>query len=169
MKLEIKILDKRIDTDDMRPQYQTEGAAAIDLRACTLDPLGGKPKELVDQLNLYPGHKVKIGAGFAIHLEDNEDEDAPFVKLAGMLIPRSGLGSRGIVLSNVVGLIDADFQGHITMAIENRGGDVFSFFPLERLAQMVIVPVFTPEFKVVNEFSVITARGSGGFNSTGTE
>ena len=162
MKLEIKILDKRIDTNDMRPQYQTPGAAAIDLRACTLDPLGKQPKELADQLNLYPGHKVKIGAGFAIHLDGYEE-----LKMAALLIPRSGLGSKGVVLSNVVGLIDQDFQGHVTMAIENRGDDVFSFFPLERIAQMMIVPVFTPQFVVVEEFSRNTERGAGGFGSTG--
>ena len=168
MKLEIKIFDQRIDCDDKRPQYQTSGACAVDLRACTLDPLG-TPKQITEKINLYPGHKVKVGAGFAVHLVDVSDTepDAPFIKIASLLIPRSGLGSDGIVLSNTVGLIDSDYQGEVIMSLENRGHEVFIVEPMVRLAQMMVIPCFTPEFEFVPAFSSTTERGAGGFNSTG--
>lgn len=169
MKLELKIIDQRIDNEDMRPKYQTAGACAIDLRACTMNPGEGMAMPMIEKINLYPTAKVKIGAGFAIHLRDISDTgpDVPFVKLASLLIPRSGLGSSGIVLSNTVGLIDSDYQGEVIMAIENRSNEVFIIEPLVRLAQMMIVPCFTPEFEIVEEFTETTERGAGGFNSTG--
>jgi len=164
VKLEIVIHEERlINTEGMFPNYAIPGSAAIDLRACRID---GKP--MTSKINLYPGHKVKIGAGFAVHLQHEDFADNEYqVKLASMIIPRSGLGSKGIRLSNVLGLIDSDFQGEIIMAIENTGDEVFILEPMDRIAQMAIVSVFTPGFEVVEQFSQDTARGAGGFGSTG--
>ena len=163
MKVELKILDDRISGLN----YATAGAAAVDLRACTLDPLG-TPKPIIEKINLYPGHKVKIGAGVALSLATmNHGEDAS-LRFAAIILPRSGLGTAGIQLSNVVGLIDEDFQGEIVMAIENRGEEVYVLEPTSRLAQMYITPVIVPHFEVVDQFSAPSERGAGGFGSTGT-
>lgn len=158
MNLEIKIIDSRLEGNE---SYMSVGACAMDLRACRLG------EKQLEKINLYPGGKVKIGAGFAIHLDENDPDEPPFVKLAGMILPRSGLGSRGIRLGNVVGLVDSDFQGEIIMAIENQGEEMFVIEPMMRLAQMMIVPAFVPSFTVVEEFTKTTERGAGGFGSTG--
>ncbi len=151
MKIELILLDPRIDG----MHYGSEGAAACDLRACRL---GDKPLDF--NINMHPGHKVKIGAGFAMHL-------APM--MAALILPRSGLGSAGIRLSNVVGLIDSDYQGEIIVALENQGTEVFVLEPMMRIAQLLITPYMRPEVSIVREFSIETDRGTGGFGSTGHE
>ncbi len=168
MEIEVKILDSRIDTYKMRPQYQTAGACAIDLRACTLID---SQSPIESAFTLYPCEKVKIGAGFSMHLVDQSDDieaDSPYVRIAALLIPRSGLGNKGIHLSNVVGLVDSDYQGEFIISIHNTGTDEFVINPMERLAQAMLVPALIPEFRFVSEFSARTERGDGGFGSTGT-
>ena len=152
--MELKILDYRISG----LTYGSELAAGADLRACTLDPVGSR-KAFTEAVNLYPGHKVKIGCGFALHLG---------VNTCALILPRSGLGTAGIRLSNVIGLIDADYQGEVIVAIENQSNDVFILEPLARIAQLVITPFLRPHFEIVDEFTVATKRGDGGFGSTGT-
>ena len=147
--VELKILDPRLHEWGI-PRYRSAGAAAIDLHACLDAPLElapGSPAELVP-------------AGFSIFIRD------PFV--AATILPRSGLGHRqGIVLGNLTGLIDADYQGPILVSLWNRGGDVARIAPGERIAQMMFVPVIRPRFAVVEDFSTATERGGGGFGSTG--
>jgi dUTP pyrophosphatase len=145
-KLEVKILDERVR--GMLPQYGTPGAAGLDLRAC-LD------KELV----LEPGQSTLVSTGIAIHIGDPG--------YAAMILPRSGLGAKnGIVLGNLVGLIDSDYQGPLMVSLWNRGQAKFAIQPLDRIAQLIIVPVVQVGFEVVEEFAA-SARGAGGFGSTG--
>ncbi|HWD23124.1 MAG TPA: dUTP diphosphatase [Burkholderiales bacterium] len=145
-KLEVKILDERIR--GMLPHYATAGAAGLDLRACVEAPL-----------TLQPGDSQLVRSGIAIHVGDP--------RYAAIVLPRSGLGSRhGIVLGNLVGLIDSDYQGEVLVSVWNRGKAVFTIQPLDRIAQLVIVPVVQVEFDVVEEFAA-SARGAGGFGSTG--
>jgi dUTP pyrophosphatase len=145
-KLEVKILDERVR--GMLPQYGTPGAAGLDLRAC-LD------KELV----LEPGQSTLVPTGIAIHIGDPG--------YAAMILPRSGLGAKnGIVLGNLVGLIDSDYQGPLMVSLWNRGQAKFAIQPLDRIAQLIIVPVVQVGFEVVEEFAA-SARGAGGFGSTG--
>jgi dUTP pyrophosphatase len=145
-KLEVKILDQRIR--GMLPHYATAGAAGLDLRACIETPL-----------SLAPGDAQLVSAGIAIHVGD--------AGYAAMILPRSGLGAKnGIVLGNLVGLIDSDYQGPIMVSLWNRGKASFTIQPLDRIAQMVLVPVMQVELEVVEEFAA-TARGAGGFGSTG--
>jgi dUTP pyrophosphatase len=146
-KLEVKILDERIRA--MLPHYATAGAAGLDLRAC------------VDSaLTLNPGDSQLVSAGIAIHVGDPG--------YAAMILPRSGLGSKsGIVLGNLVGLIDSDYQGPLMVSVWNRGKAAFTIQPLDRIAQLIVVPVLQIEFEVVEQFSA-SARGAGGFGSTGT-
>ena len=145
-KLEVRILDPRIR--DSLPHYATPGAAGLDLRACLDAPLV-----------LQPGDSQLVPSGLAIHLGDSG--------LAAILLPRSGLGAKhGIVLGNLVGLIDSDYQGQIFVSIWNRGKAAFTIEPLERIAQLVVVPVVQVEFEVVEQFAA-SARGAGGFGSTG--
>lgn len=145
-KLAIKILDERARSQ--LPAYSSAGAAGLDLRACIDQPLTVKPGEC----HLVP-------TGIAIHLDD--------AGLAAMILPRSGLGHRhGIVLGNLVGLIDSDYQGEILVSLWNRGSDPFVLHPMERVAQMVIVPVVQVELQVVGDFAA-SERGAGGFGSTG--
>ena len=145
-KLEVRILDARIR--DSLPHYGTPGAAGLDLRACLDAPLV-----------LQPGDSQLVPSGLAIHLGD--------AGLAGILLPRSGLGAKhGIVLGNLVGLIDSDYQGQILVSVWNRGKTAFTIEPLERIAQLVVVPVVQVEFQVVEQFAA-SARGAGGFGSTG--
>ncbi len=147
--IELKILDPRLGSDYPLPNYATEGAAGIDLRAMVDGPVA-----------LAPGETQLIGTGIAIHIGD------PGV--AAMLLPRSGLGHKhGIVLGNLVGLIDSDYQGEVMVSCWNRGSDRFQIEPGERLAQMVFVPVLQASFNVVDEFSP-TIRGAGGFGHTGS-
>ena len=147
MKIEVKILDARLH--DAPPQYATPGAAGLDLRACLEAPL-----------TLAPGQTALIKTGMAIHLADPG--------YAAMILPRSGLGHKhGIVLGNLVGLIDSDYQGELMVSTWNRGASEFTVQPLERIAQLVIVPVVQARFEFVQDFEA-SARGAGGFGSTGT-
>lgn len=144
--IDVRILDQRLR--GQLPQYATPGSAGLDLRACIDAPLA-----------LAPGQTELIPAGIAIHLGDNG--------LAAMILPRSGLGHRhGIVLGNLVGLIDSDYQGQIFVSTWNRGGAPFTINPMERLAQLVVVPVVQVGFNVVEDFES-SRRGAGGFGSTG--
>jgi dUTP pyrophosphatase len=146
MKLDLKLLDARLR--DHLPHYATGGAAGLDLRACIDAPVV-----------LGAGDTQLIPTGIAIHLEDPG--------YAAMILPRSGLGHRhGIVLGNLVGLIDSDYQGQIMVSCWNRGREPFTIQPIERIAQMVIVPVVQVRLNVVDAF-VESARGAGGFGSTG--
>ncbi len=144
--VDIKILDERLKVQ--MPSYATPGAAGLDLRAC------------IDQtLSLAAGQTELIPCGLAIHLADPG--------LAAMVLPRSGLGHKhGIVLGNLVGLIDSDYQGQIFISLWNRGSSCFELKPMERIAQLVIVPVLQVGFNVVEDFSA-SSRGEGGFGSTG--
>jgi dUTP pyrophosphatase len=145
-RIDIRILDARLK--DQVPAYATPGSAGLDLRACIEEPL-----------DLLPGQSELIPSGLAIHLGDPG--------LAAIVLPRSGLGHRhGIVLGNLVGLIDSDYQGQIFVSLWNRGAQPFALKPMERIAQLVIVPVVQVAFNVVDEFEV-SHRGAGGFGSTG--
>jgi len=147
-KLEVRILDARIRENETLPHYATPGAAGLDLRACLDAPLA-----------LQPGDSQLVPSGIAIHLGDPG--------LAAMVLPRSGLGAKhGIVLGNLVGLIDSDYQGQIFVSVWNRGKAAFTILPLERIAQLLVVPVVQVEFQVVEQFAAST-RGAGGFGSTG--
>jgi dUTP pyrophosphatase len=146
MHVQLKILDPRLQ--QQMPAYATPGAAGLDLRACIDAPL-----------KLEPGDAQLIPTGMAMHLADPG--------FAAMILPRSGLGVKhGIVLGNLVGLIDSDYQGPLMVSCWNRGQAAFTIEPLERIAQMVIVPVVQARFQIVEEF-VASERGSGGFGSTG--
>lgn len=146
--IDLKIIDARLKEPQYAPQYATPGSAGIDLRACI---------ELA--IKIRPGETVLVPTGIAIHLSDPA--------LAAMILPRSGLGHKhGIVLGNLVGLIDSDYQGEIFVSTWNRGHDTFTLNPLDRLAQLVVVPVVQVAFNVVDEFSA-SERGAGGFGSTG--
>lgn len=145
-KLDVKILDERIRAN--LPAYGTPGSAGLDLRACIDAPL-----------TLAPGESSLIPSGLAIHLGDPS--------LAAIVIPRSGLGHKhGIVLGNLVGLIDSDYQGQVFVSCWNRGQTTFTIQPGERIAQLVVVPVVQVEFDVVDEFAQ-SQRGAGGFGSSG--
>ena len=145
-KLDVRVLDKRLL--EQLPHYATPGSAGLDLRACIDTPV-----------TLKPGETTLIPSGIAIHLDDP--------KYAAMVLPRSGLGHKhGIVLGNLVGLIDSDYQGQIFVSVWNRGHAEFTIQPMERIAQMIVVPVLQVEFNVVADF-VASTRGDGGFGSTG--
>ena len=144
--IEVKVLDERLR--GQLPGYATPGSAGLDLRACIAAPI-----------TLQPGSTELIPSGIAIHLADPG--------LAAVILPRSGLGHKhGIVLGNLVGLIDSDYQGQIYVSTWNRGGAPFTLNPMERLAQLVVVPVVQVGFEVVDEFDS-SSRGGGGFGSTG--
>ena len=148
MNIDVKILDARMR--DQLPQYATDGAAGLDLRACIDAPI-----------TLSPGETRLIPTGLAIHICDSG--------YAALILPRSGLGHKhGIVLGNLVGLIDSDYQGQLMVSCWNRGQSAFELVPMERLAQLVIVPVVQATFRVVDEFDA-SARGKGGFGSTGRQ
>jgi dUTP pyrophosphatase len=145
-KLEVKILDERIR--GVLPHYASAGAAGLDLRACVEQPLA-----------LQPGESQLVSSGIAIHVADPG--------YAAVILPRSGLGAKnGIVLGNLVGLIDSDYQGPLMISVWNRGKSAFTIHPLDRIAQMIVVPVVQVEFQVVEEFAAGAAR-AGGFGSTG--
>lgn len=147
-KLELRILDPRIGKDFPLPEAATAGSAGVDLRACLDGPL-----------DLAPGATELIGTGIAIHLANPG--------LAAMLLPRSGLGHKhGIVLGNLVGLIDSDYQGELKVSCWNRGSESFRVEPGDRIAQLVVVPVVPVSFEVVEEFAQ-SERGAGGFGHTG--
>ncbi len=147
-KVQIKILDQRIGGEYPLPQYATTGSAGVDLRACIDAPI-----------ELHPGDTQLIPSGIAIYLADSG--------YAAIVLPRSGLGHKhGIVLGNLVGLIDSDYQGQVFVSVWNRGRAAFTIQPGERIAQLVVVPVAQVEFDVVSEFAA-TERGAGGFGSSG--
>ena len=144
--IDVKILDSRLR--DSPPHYATPGSAGLDLRACIEAPI-----------HLAPGQTTLVPTGMAIHLADPG--------LAAMILPRSGLGHKhGIVLGNLVGLIDSDYQGELMVSVWNRGHESFTLNALDRIAQLVIVPVLQVGFNVVEEFDA-SKRGEGGFGSTG--
>jgi dUTP pyrophosphatase len=146
--IQVKILDPRLGTEFPLPDYATPGSAGIDLRACV---------EAAQELK--PGETQLIPTGMAIHIGDPS--------LAAVILPRSGLGHKhGIVLGNLVGLIDSDYQGQLFVSCWNRGSDTFTINPGERIAQLVFVPVIQAQFEVVDEFEE-SHRGEGGFGSTG--
>jgi len=144
--LDVKILDPRLR--DSLPRYSTAGAAGLDLRACIDSPI-----------TLAPGAAELVPSGIAIHLAD--------AGLAAVVLPRSGIGHKhGIVLGNLVGLIDSDYQGQVMVSLWNRSGTAFTINPMDRIAQLVVVPVVQVKLNVVEEF-VASRRGAGGFGSTG--
>ncbi|MBP6499847.1 MAG: dUTP diphosphatase [Thauera sp.] len=145
-RIDVKLLDERLKTHP--PAYATDGAAGLDLRACLPGPI-----------TLHPGETTLVPSGLAIHLADPG--------LAAMVLPRSGLGHKhGIVLGNLVGLIDSDYQGQIFVSVWNRGRASFTIQPMERIAQLVVVPVLQVGFNLVDSFDAST-RGADGFGSTG--
>ena len=147
MHIDVKVLDTRIA--GQLPAYATPGSAGLDLRACLDAPL-----------TLAPNAWQLVPTGLAIHLADPG--------YAAMILPRSGLGHKhGIVLGNLVGLIDSDYQGQLMVSAWNRSGVPFTIEPMERIAQMVIVPVVQAQFNIVDEFPAASARGEGGYGSTG--
>ncbi len=144
--IDLKILDSRMK--DQLPRYETPGSAGLDLRAC-----------IDETITIAPGETYLIPTGIAIHIANQN--------YAAMILPRSGLGHKhGIVLGNLVGLIDSDYQGQVFVSCWNRGQDSFQLEPMERIAQLVAVPVVKVNFNVVEEFSK-SRRGGGGFGSTG--
>jgi len=146
--IDIQILDERLGS--LPPSYATPGAAGLDLRACIDAPL-----------QLQPGQTQLVPTGIAIHLADPG--------LAAMILPRSGLGHKhGIVLGNLVGLIDSDYQGQIMVSVWNRGLEAFTLSPMDRVAQLVVVPVLQVQFHRVEAFTQ-SGRGDGGFGSTGKQ
>ena len=147
-KIKLKPIDSRLGREFPMPGYATSGAAGMDIRACLNEPV-----------ELHPGQASLIPTGFAMHLEDSG--------LAAVLLPRSGLGHKhGLVLGNLVGLIDSDYQGQVFVSCWNRGIESFTINPGDRIAQMVIVPVVQAQFEVVEDFN-ISNRGAGGFGHTG--
>ncbi len=145
-RIDVKLLDERLKSHP--PAYASPGAAGLDLRACVDAPLV-----------LHPGETTLVPSGLAIHLADPG--------LAAMVLPRSGLGHKhGIVLGNLVGLIDSDYQGQLFVSVWNRGRASFTIQPMERIAQLVVVPVLQVDFNVVTDFSA-SERGEAGFGSTG--
>ncbi|OGT08310.1 MAG: deoxyuridine 5'-triphosphate nucleotidohydrolase [Gammaproteobacteria bacterium RBG_16_37_9] len=146
--IQLKILDKRIGTVYPLPHYATDGSAGLDLRAC-----------IDNDLVLKPGGVELIPSGIAIYMADHG--------YTAMILPRSGMGHKhGIVLGNLVGLIDSDYQGQIMISCWNRGSETFTIVPGERIAQLIIVPVLHANFDVVSDF-VTSGRGDGGFGHTG--
>ena len=145
--IDIKVLDQRLE--DMLPSYATPGSAGLDLRAC-----------LSAAWTILPGETFWIPTGISVYIAD--------ASLAGIVLPRSGLGHKhGIVLGNLVGLIDSDYQGPLLVSCWNRSKEPYTIQPMERIAQLVIVPVVQAQFRRVEEFTA-TERGAGGFGSTGS-
>ncbi|MDE0742466.1 MAG: dUTP diphosphatase [Woeseiaceae bacterium] len=146
--IQLKILDPRVGTDILLPHLATDGSAGMDMRAC-----------IDDELVVEPGETILIPTGMAIYIADNN--------LAAILLPRSGLGHKhGLVLGNLTGLIDSDYQGQVFISCWNRSKNAYVVKPGERIAQMVFIPVERVEFEVVNEFEE-TDRGEGGFGHSG--
>lgn len=149
-KIDVKILDARVGKEFPLPTYATSGSAGLDLRAC-----------IDDVLNIEPGTTTLVPTGLAIHIADPD--------LAAVILPRSGLGHKhGIVLGNLVGLIDSDYQGQLMVSVWNRGQESFSLQPGDRMAQLVFVPVVQAEFNLVKDFDA-SQRGEGGFGHSGRQ
>lgn len=150
MKVQVKVLDERLGSTWAMPDYATVGSAGLDLRAC-----------IDENITIEAGQTILVKTGLSIYIADPN--------YAGLILPRSGLGHKhGIVLGNLVGLIDSDYQGELMISVWNRSSTPFTLEAGERLAQYVIVPVMHAEFEIVDEF-VATERGSGGFGHTGTQ
>jgi dUTP pyrophosphatase len=147
MKIELKILH-----ENCYPDYATPGSAGVDLKAASLG------NSNVGLIEIFPGCQELIGTGVSIHIKDPG--------YAGMIIPRSSMGKKGIVLGNLVGLIDSDYQGEIKVLLWNRGNDIVEIEYMDRIAQLVLVPVVQAQFEIVQEFEQ-SQRGAGGFGSTG--
>ena len=149
-KIDVKILDARVGKEFPLPTYATSGAAGLDLRAC------------IDEVrDIAPGTTTLVPTGLAIHIADPD--------LAAVILPRSGLGHKhGIVLGNLVGLIDSDYQGQLMVSVWNRGQESFSLQPGDRMAQLVFVPVVQAEFNLVEDFDA-SLRGEGGFGHSGRQ
>ncbi|WP_319804263.1 dUTP diphosphatase [Pantoea agglomerans] len=149
-KIDVKILDPRVGKEFPLPTYATSGSAGLDLRAC-----------IDDVLDIAPGTTTLVPTGLAIHIADSD--------LAAVILPRSGLGHKhGIVLGNLVGLIDSDYQGQLMVSVWNRGQESFSLQPGDRMAQLVFVPVVQAEFNLVEDFDA-SLRGEGGFGHSGRQ
>lgn len=149
-KIDVKILDPRVGKEFTLPTYATSGSAGLDLRAC-----------IDDVLDIAPGTTTLVPTGLAIHIADPD--------LAAVILPRSGLGHKhGIVLGNLVGLIDSDYQGQLMVSVWNRGQESFSLQPGDRMAQLVFVPVVQAEFNLVEDFDA-SLRGEGGFGHSGRQ
>lgn len=149
-KIDVKILDARVGKEFPLPTYATSGSAGLDLRAC-----------IDDVLDIAPGTTTLVPTGLAIHIADPD--------LAAVILPRSGLGHKhGIVLGNLVGLIDSDYQGQLMVSVWNRGQESFSLQPGDRMAQLVFVPVVQAEFTLVEDFDA-SLRGEGGFGHSGRQ
>ena len=146
--LEIKILNKQIEKEMLLPQYSTVGSAGMDIRACINEPI---------VINRF--QEKTITTGIALYIKDK--------KVAGILLPRSGLGKKGLILSNTIGLIDSDYQGEIKVSLFNRGKREYTIFNKERIAQMIIIPVYKAKLKIVKDFSQVTKRNISGFGHTG--
>ncbi|AWP22611.1 MAG: dUTP diphosphatase [Gammaproteobacteria bacterium] len=146
--IDLKILDPRYGNEFPLPAYATAGSAAVDLRACVSEPF-----------TLAPSDCRLVPAGLALHIADRT--------LAALVLPRSGLGHKGLVLGNTVGLIDSDYQGEITLSCWNRGTESFTIVPGDRIAQLLIVPIVTAHFRIVDQFSETTERGAAGFGHSG--
>ncbi|MBE3671833.1 MULTISPECIES: dUTP diphosphatase [Pseudoalteromonas] len=146
--VEVKILNPKVGNEIPLPTYATDGSAGVDLRACIDEPL-----------TLEPGQTELIPTGIAIHMKSKD--------MAATILPRSGLGHKhGIVLGNLVGLIDSDYQGQLFISCWNRGNDTFTIEPADRIAQLMFIPVIQPEFQLVEEFDE-SERGEGGFGHSG--
>jgi dUTP pyrophosphatase len=149
-KVELKIVNPKVGTEIPMPEYATDGSAAIDLRAC-----------IDDMLQVLPGETKLIPTGIALNMQDTG--------MAATILPRSGLGHKhGIVLGNLVGLIDSDYQGELFISVWNRGNDEFSINSGDRIAQLMFIPVLKADFVLVDEFEA-TERGAGGFGHTGVK
>lgn len=146
--IDLKILDSRYGDEFPLPTYATVGSAAIDLRACVLE-----------SFTLAPSDCRLVPCGIALHIADPT--------LAALILPRSGLGHKGLVLGNGVGLIDSDYQGEITLSCWNRGTEPWAITPGDRIAQLLIIPVVTAHFRVVDQFAERTERGAAGFGHSG--
>jgi dUTP pyrophosphatase len=146
--ISVKILDDRLTPEMLVPS--TDGSAAIDLRAC-----------IFNDLYLLPNETAIVKSGLSFFISDKDK--------AGIVLPRSGLGTKGLVIGNLVGLIDSDYQGEISISLWNRSDSIITINPLDRVAQFMIIPVIHPEYRVVSEFDQQTERGDGGHGSTGVK
>ncbi len=146
--VDLKILDTRYGKEFPLPTYATAGSAAVDLRACVKEPF-----------TLAPSDCRLVPTGLALHIADRA--------YAALILPRSGLGHKGLVLGNTVGLIDSDYQGEISLSCWNRSGEPFTIAPGDRVAQLLIVPVVTAHFRIVDQFEQATERGESGFGHSG--